>query len=203
MRHPAGTQLALYAGGDLGLLEKARLGDHLRGCAACRQSVEAFAVAKSRLRAEATELPEGLNWDRLAAEMTGNIRVGLAAGECVASSTSKPQRLTWKPALAVLGLTVVVLSGWWLNFPAEQRDTVARGLQRIWKREQRVAPMDNSVYLEANRAGIQLRENGATLTLMQQDATPTMVSVSTQGSMRARYVDSDTGQVTITNVYAQ
>jgi hypothetical protein len=203
MRHPAETQLALYAGGDLGFLDRVRLGHHVRSCGGCRKSVEAFAAAKSRLRAEAAELPDGLNWDRLSAEMTGNIRVGLAAGECVAAVTPKPQRLTWKPALAVLGLTAIVLSGWWLNFPAEQRDTVARGLQRIWKREQRIAPPDNSVYLEANRAGIQLRENGATLTLMHSDAAPSMVSVSTQGSMRARYVDSDTGQVTITNVYAQ
>ncbi len=30
------------------------------------------------------ELPNGLNWNRLAEEMTGNIRVGLAAGEAIA-----------------------------------------------------------------------------------------------------------------------
>ena len=32
----------------------------------------------------AAELPADLNWNRLAQEMTGNIRVGLAAGECIA-----------------------------------------------------------------------------------------------------------------------
>jgi hypothetical protein len=41
------------------------------------------------------------------------------------------------------------------------------------------------------------------LTMTHPDAAPSVVSVSLQGSVRARYVDSDTGQVTVTNVYAQ
>jgi hypothetical protein len=32
---------------------------------------------------------------------------------------------------------------------------------------------------------------------------PVSVTLSVQGSARARYVDADTGQVTITGVYAQ
>jgi len=202
MRHPQDDQLALFAGGDLGLLDRLRLRGHVRGCDACRRSVESYRSAAARLREETAKLPAGLKWDSLAAEMTANIRVGLAAGECVAGVTSKPALMTWKPALAVLALTLVVLSGWWLNFPQEQRANLARGMQGIWNRDARNVP-DPTVYLEANRAGIQLRENGSAMTLMHPDRAPSVISVSTQGAMRARYVDSDTGQVTITNVYAQ
>ena len=59
------------------------------------------------------------------------------------------------------------------------------------------------VSLEATRNGIQLSENGSTLTMMHPGAAPALVVVSTRGALRARYVDDDTGQVTITNVYAQ
>ena len=34
------------------------------------------------------DLPNGLNWNRLSQEMTGNIRVGLAAGEVVVQSAT-------------------------------------------------------------------------------------------------------------------
>jgi hypothetical protein len=143
-----------------------------------------------------------MDWDRLAAEMTGNIRVGLAAGECVASAPDRPRQWAWRPALAVLGLTAVVISGWWLNFPLEQRQSLTRGIGRVWNSDSRV-PADASVYLEMNRAGIQLKENGSAMTLLHPSGVPSVISVSTQGSMRARYVDADTGQITITNVYSQ
>jgi len=202
MRHPDESKIALYAGGDLGFLDQFRLRRHLRSCAGCRQRHSDYLASRDRLRQESAELPQGLDWDRLAAEMTGNIRVGLAAGECVAAVSPRRRQIAWRPAMAVCGLAVVLLSGWWLNFPVEQRDTLARSVERLWKRDAHI-PLDTSIYLESNRAGIQLKENGSALTLMHPNAVPTVVSVSMQGSMRARYIDSDTGQVTITNVYAQ
>jgi hypothetical protein len=143
-----------------------------------------------------------MDWNRLAAEMTANIRVGLAAGECVATAPARPKHPAWRPAMAVLGLMAVVVAGWWMNFPIEQRQSLSRGIASIWNGDPRV-PADPSVYLEMNRAGIQLKENGSAMTLLHPSGTPSVISVSTQGSMRARYVDSDTGQITITNVYAQ
>jgi len=202
MRHPDESSIALYAGGDLGFLDKFRVRSHLRTCTECQGRVTAYLEARERLRQESEEMPPGLDWERLAAEMTGNIRVGLAAGECVASVSPRSRQFAWRPALAVSGLAMVLLAGWWLNFPVDQRDTLARGVERLWKRDARI-PIDTSIYLESNRAGIQLKENGSAMTLMHPNSVPTVVSVSMQGSMRARYVDSDTGQVTITNVYAQ
>jgi hypothetical protein len=49
-----------------------------------------------------------------------------------------------------------------------------------------------------------LVENGAqSLGIDQGALEPVMYSVSTQGSASARYVDEDTGQVTITATYVQ
>ena len=47
------------------------------------------------------------------------------------------------------------------------------------------------------------RENGSALAIMNPGSAIPTVLVNTGGSLRARYVDSDTGQVTITHVYAQ
>jgi hypothetical protein len=49
--------------------------------------------------------------------------------------------------------------------------------------------------------GIAVRTQGATLTIMHPRSA--VVLVSGPSSMSARYVDEDTGQVTITKVYAQ
>ncbi len=202
MRHPAESVIALYAGGDLGFLEKLRVGHHLRGCSRCRSEVSRHRAASELLRAEASELPAGLNWDRLAAEMTGNIRVGLAAGECVGElKSSRTHGFAWKPVAAICALSLVVTSAWWLNFPVEQRETLVHNVSRIWNRTPAHLPADR-VFLEANRAGIQVKENGSAFTMMHPDATPTVISVSTQGTIGARYI-ADTGQVTITNVYGQ
>ena len=211
MRHPDEARLALYAGGDLGFFDRVLVRGHLRSCAQCRSAVEGYLHAGKALRAECAELPEGLDWDRLAAEMTGNIRVGLAAGECVAESHVRERRVLWKPALALLGVSVVMVSAWWLNFPEPQRENLSRGVQKIWKPGVRtaaaVATADTGVYLEVDRAGIQFRENGSAMTLKRpssvSDTVPVVVTVNTQGSMRARYIDADTGQVTINNVIAQ
>ena len=51
--------------------------------------------------------------------------------------------------------------------------------------------------------GIELRENGAWLGVTQGKDRPVAVSLNVKGTARARYVDEDTGQVTITSVYAQ
>jgi hypothetical protein len=48
-----------------------------------------------------------------------------------------------------------------------------------------------------------LVENGGRMGIEQGGLEPVMFSVSTQGSASARYVDQDTGQVTITATYVQ
>jgi hypothetical protein len=60
-------------------------------------------------------MPAEVNWNRLAAEMRGNIRVGLAAGECVGPAEPEQTRLGWRIAATLAPITLVLLIGWWLQ----------------------------------------------------------------------------------------
>src|ERR1700691_1219543 len=81
MTHPNQSILALYAGQDLGWFARRRTERHLAHCQECRDEVQSFATARDNLVA-LDELP-AISWNRLAIEMKANIRLGLAAGECV------------------------------------------------------------------------------------------------------------------------
>lgn len=196
-QHPFDTELALYAGGDLRGWDRIKTALHVRGCKACAESVQGYRADHEQLRASAQELPPGLNWDRLSAEMSANIRVGLAAGECVALVSRAPATATWswKPAAAAAGLVVVFGMAWWLNMPS--RDTAILG------RAFGIAADDRGPVLEASSSGVEFRENGSALAVSTSDSQPVATSVSFGGSANARYVDDDTGQVTITTVYVQ
>ena len=186
--HPNEMQLSLFAGGDVNLLDRVRTGLHLRGCERCRAAVESLQRGRAELRRAADELPADLNWERLAAEMTGNIRVGLAAGECVASVPGKSDRLGWRAAAVLASGTALIMTAWWLNIPPSTH-TTANG---------------NCVRLAATDSGIEMKQNGGSLELLNQNAgSGSTVFVSTPGSLRARYVNAKTGQMTINNVYAQ
>jgi anti-sigma factor RsiW len=202
MTHPREENLALFAGGDLGALERWRVSRHVRGCDACRAGVARFQRSAALLNDEAGRLPAGLNWDRLAAEMTGNIRVGLAAGECVAPSPAPRNQLGWRPAAVIALLTIVILGGWFLQGPL-----------MMMPRQQRASLLPAAAadpVLEATPAGVEVKASRGALTLLNTRAasqTPgqkqIVVYVSAPGSLRARFVDSETGQVTINNVYTE
>jgi anti-sigma factor RsiW len=186
--HPNETRLSLYAGGELNRFERFRTGLHLRACSRCRAKVESLERASLELRQAASKLPEGLNWDRLAAEMTGNIRVGLAAGECVAPVRLHMGWLNWRGAAALASATALIVTAWWLNIPPSTHTATAM----------------NGIRLDKTVDGLQVMQNGRALVLLNQSANiDSTVFVSTPGSLRARYVNSKTGQMTITNVYAQ
>lgn len=187
--HPFETELALYAGGDLRGWERFKTALHVRGCESCQTKIAAFRQDQEELRASADDMPAGVNWDRLAAEMGANIRVGLAAGECVAPAVREPVSSiwNWKPAAACAALVMVFGAAWWLNMPA----------LRIGSAE------DRGPVLEASSEGIEFRENGSGLGMSSSSSQPVATSVSFGGSASARYVDGDTGQVTITTVYVQ
>lgn len=214
MRHPGEFELALFAGGDLGFWERWRVRKHLRQCASCRQDVSALREGGDALRRLADEMPEGVNWTRLSQEMTGNIRVGLAAGECVGPvpTPHRPRSLAWH-AMAVLGAAfVIVLAALWFNIPRDQADHLASALHSIGSGQQpavkAAAALPDSVVLEATPGSIELRAHGGTMSLLTTrsavEGGPSdgvALSVSMQGSAGAQYVDSDTGQVTISRVY--
>jgi hypothetical protein len=209
MKHPNEFQLALFAGGDLGLWDRWRIQRHVSGCPGCESEIEGLRAAKKNVLDLAAELPENLNWDRLADEMTGNIRVGLAAGEAIArfdqpDAQARPVRLGWNVALIATCATAVFVAGFWIIVPQAQKDHLLAALQRI--RSERLGIHSTSgqegIVLEASSAVLEVKENGRTLSLLRPASSAvTAVSVSMKGSAGVRYVDADTGQVTTNKVY--
>jgi hypothetical protein len=208
MKHPAQFDLALYASGDLPAWQRPLLGLHAARCADCRGWVAAYRADRESVRHLAGEMPLGVNWDRLAAEMSANVRVGLAAGECVAPRVRKPALAAgWRVAAVAVGVTILLMSAWWLNMPRAESVALGRAIKKIaqarpW-RGGILALEDQGPMVEISAAGIQLQQNGGTLGMSQGKERPVSVTLSVQGSARARYIDADTGQVTITGVYAQ
>jgi hypothetical protein len=136
-------------------------------------------------------MPEGVSWERLAAEIKANIRVGLAAGECVGPvEHPRPVRPRWQRALilapVVVPVVALLLLGVWLGVPRPQAGKTA------W--------VDGTL-IEATSGGIELRQGDRMLSLRQPGAGAVTYAVNAQGTIGARYVDGDTGQVTIHNVY--
>jgi hypothetical protein len=213
VKHPAELQIALFAGGDLGRWERWRVARHVARCAECQHEVQALRGAGTELRelaAEMPELPNGLSWNRLSQEITGNVRVGLAAGEAIAlfdKPTPAKPRLGWNAALVVMGATVVFGIAFWTSLPPQQAEHLVASLKRI--RTERIGTVIHSTaattadeaVVEASSAGIQVKENGRTLSLMQPRSDGATVSISMQGSAGVRFVDADTGQVTTNKVY--
>ena len=219
MRHPAEVQVALFAGGDLGRWERWRVGRHVAHCAQCQQEFRTLRDAAGQLREFAAgmpnlspnlspEFPNGLSWNRLAQEMTGNIRVGLAAGEAIAlfdNPSPARHRLGWNAALVILGASVIFAIAFWTSLPRQQADHLWASLQRI--RTERIgtvvhsgAAVPEEVVLEATSTSIQVKENGRAMSLIPHSDGAT-VSASVLGSAGVRFVDADTGQVTTNKVY--
>jgi hypothetical protein len=203
-RHTPDNDLALYASGDLALFRRAKVWLHVRGCEECTGLVEAFRANRLKLRESAANLPDGLDWEALSGEMTANIRVGLAAGECVAPRVHKRAAWPWRPAAVAAGVTALVMAAWWLNMPFADTEALGRAFRAIAHGGRLTLPAEErGTIVEASFSGVGLRENGSRLGIEQSGVRPVSFSVSAQGSASARYVDDDTGQVTITSVYVQ
>jgi hypothetical protein len=205
--HITEADMALFATRDMALWRQPLIRLHIARCSDCRNRVTAYQADREAVRQMAAGMPMGVQWDRLAAEMTANIRVGLAAGECVAPRI--PRRILstgWRVSAAMAGFTVLLVSAWWLNMPASETASLGRAVKKIAQ----IRPWqgtgileDRGPLVEVSASGIQLRENGGAMGVSQGVARPVSVTLSVQGSARARYIDSETGQVTITGVYAQ
>jgi anti-sigma factor RsiW len=208
MRHPNPSQLALLAGGDLKFWDRWRFDRHVAACPACSKEIQALRIARDQVRGVAAELPENLNWNQLAQEMTANIRVGLEAGEAIARF-DKPaltgrRRLGWNAAMVVACATVVFCAAFWINLPQQQMDHLLSALRGV--RVGRIGalvqhPAAEDMLLEASSFSLDLSKNGRTLSLMHPRSDSVTVSVSMRGSVGVRYVDADTGQVTTNKVY--
>jgi hypothetical protein len=190
MNHPNQATLALHAGGDLGFIARWRTQRHVSKCERCRNEVAQFGAIRD-IAADLAEIPE-VPWNRLAAEMKANIRLGLAAGACVRVGET-PLRETpvftrTRAAVALASVLALLVTGIMLDRPAPIAMVVP----------------DDSMVLQQTANGIQVgRGDRAFLLLNAADAQNVTFSVNAQGSMGARYVDPKTGLVTMNSVYAE
>jgi anti-sigma factor RsiW len=188
MKHPSQATLALHAGGDLGPIARWRTERHLTRCERCREEVAAFETVRDMLPGLA-QIPE-IPWNRLAAEMKANIRLGLAAGECVRGTLplrDTPLFTGARAAVAFASILALMATSFILERPVPQ----------LAKDERPMA--------QATGNGIEVSGNGQTLRLMHPGGGDVDVtfSVGAQGTVGARYTDPKTGYMTINRVYAE
>jgi anti-sigma factor RsiW len=184
MNHLNDVDLALYSSGDLSFVERWRMSRHVKSCAECAREVEGYRTVSHIASNSREQLPEGLAWGHLAAEMKANIHLGLEAGRVV--GPVEDSGLAWHPwraAAVFASVAVMAVSGFMLSRP----DYAETGSQEI--------------VLSAGKAGVEVSENGGTMVLMESDAK--LGTVSGNGSVRRRHINEETGEVTILNVYAQ
>jgi hypothetical protein len=199
--HPSAPILALYSSRDLPWKEMWRLKRHINNCEQCEIQVAEFRAAKAELRREAqsetlTAFEAIADWAVLEREMLGNIAVGVSAARCI--DKVRRGRSFLIKATVLAGLTTLFVAGWITHVPREQTAHLATSLRQImgWER-----PQIAGTQLRTTPDGIAVRTQGATLTIKHPPSA--VVLVSGPSSMSARYVDEDSGQVTITKVYAQ
>ncbi len=187
MRHPNQAILALHAGGDLGTLRGWWTARHVAHCAECRDEIAGYNEMRELLP-DLAEMPE-ISWNRMAAEIKANVRLGLEAGECVRGIEMPLHRGTmtgWRAAVAFASVIVLVGGCLVLERPAPQPRRTAE------------------TAVESTGDGIQWQAgNDRMLGLANGGAQKAVYHFDAQGSMGAQYTDPETGLVTINTVYAQ
>lgn len=225
MKHPEARELALFVSRDLSAWRNFTVGRHLDGCTACRREVAWLGQATSAFAAEVNAIPAGEAWDRMAADMRANIRLGLEAGECVSDgllSEAEPVDEPARPAGWYAGWN----PGEWLPLDATWMRVVSASAALLlistgiwwWQRGESssefVAPQPSAVAAVESGGGdvvfkttadglVVERSGGRSLTLGYSGRAATALTVSLNGSMNAKYLDDETGQVTIHHVYAE
>lgn len=200
--HPDDRLLALYSSGDLPLGKRFGVRRHVSNCAHCDDQVKQFKSAAGLLRQEAKEDPfTGLagiaNWSALEREMVGNIKVGLDAARCI-DKVGRGRLTGWRVAISTGVLSIILTVGWVMNVPSEQRVHLVNSLQRLTGK---YPAYPGGTVVQTTPHGIAVRSQGATLTLLSPSSAT--VSFSGASAVGARYIDDETGQITITNVYGQ
>ena len=112
--HPKETDLALFAGGELGPLARWRIERHLQGCEWCRGTVADFFHLQGDL-AELAELPS-LDWDGMARQIRERLEEPGAVAEPVVTEAApppEPQRpvrpRVWRLGFAMAAVTSVAV----------------------------------------------------------------------------------------------
>ncbi len=198
--HPTYGMLALFAAQDLAWTKRFSMQRHLAKCPACDAQVRAFRSTKQELRREAesetlTSFEAIADWSRLEREMIGNIAVGVSAARCIDRT---PKRRTYfAPVLVSVGMVGVFALAWTTHIPAEQSQHIVGAFRSWWNDE----GLQTGTVLRSSPGGITVRAQGTTLVM--QHPRSAKVSLAGRSVVEARYVDQDTGQVTITSVYGQ
>jgi hypothetical protein len=197
VRHLSELDLALLAGRDTGLIRGFSLKRHLRVCEECQQEVNRFEELRSELAQ--TGMPE-LNWKVLSAEMRANIHLGLEAGECVRTRSIRSRvkrglRTDWSLGFAAAFACVLVLvgAGVFLQDSRPRQSPVSRSAM----------PAAAHSSLESTTSGVELRTGSNSFTLLNRGGAIASQSVNAQGAIGSRSIDSETGSVTINNVYLE
>ncbi|HEX4164285.1 MAG TPA: zf-HC2 domain-containing protein [Bryobacteraceae bacterium] len=199
--HPSPEYLALYSRGDLPFFLQRRLRLHLAECAECERQVSQVTAAVTELKREAatetlTAFEAIADWNTLEREMIGNIVVGVSAARCI---EKVGRRRTWIPRLALgAGLCALFVAGWVTHIPRQQTEHLTASLSKLFGARE---PVKLTNVIETTPNGIAVRSQGVTLTILHPGSA--VISRSGNSSVAARYVDEDTGQLTINNVYGQ
>ena len=201
--HPTSEDLALLVGGEMPYVRRWQIQNHVHHCAACEQELEHYQAAHSELKrlAEAEMLTgfEAIgDWSRLEREMTGNINVGVAAARAIGRVGSRRMR-SLRIVFVAAALAVIFTVGWILNIPADDSNRVFSALRTAWAGPQVAA----GIILQTTPHGVSVRSQGAILTVLHPSSAHVTTSFAGSSSVAARYVDDETGQVTITNVYGE
>ena len=199
--HPSLDNLALYSGGDLTLFAGWRTRYHVAHCSECERQVQLFRSATAELKREAaaetlTGFEAIADWPSLEREMLGNIVVGVDAARCIEGVGSR--RPLFVRFALIAGLLVLFAAGWVTHIPNEQTAHLVARLRSIAGLER---PAPTGTVVHSTPEGIAVRTPDATLTILHPRSA--VVTMSGASAVAARYVDEDTGQVTIANVYAQ
>jgi len=185
--HPSETDLSLLAGGELNWLRRFQVEGHVSRCGECRDVVASFGELRSAVH---DYTPSGtFDWDRISADMRANIRVGLDAGECVREIPA-PAVHKWKPRLAIGMAGVLLLAG-------------AGVFLRSQLPHDMLPPAERSAVLESTGSGIQVQSGSGSMTLTGTGDITGDQTITSQGAIRASYVDGSTGTVTVNSVYVE
>jgi hypothetical protein len=201
--HPQSHILALYSSGDLRGFAAWRLARHVRRCKLCEREVQAYRSAKAELRRAAERhvlaaFGAPADWNRLQREMAGNIAVGVAAARCIEKIGRKRIALS-RGVLAGIGLTALFVAGWMTHIPMQQTQHLFASAERIFRGPDPVRPLGTVV--ETTPEGIAVHTQAASLTILHPPSA--VVSLGAGSGVTASYIDDQTGEVTVTSVYAQ
>lgn len=182
--------LALAATRDLDWRQRIEVWLHVRSCPDCGAALESYRRLTDGLKkGESSPGIGGEDWAALEREMRANIGLGLAAGRIV---DTEPERIRtgpaepagWRVAVVMATLTVVLASGWLLRRPAP-------GV---------AGPGWGPAVAEASAEGVGIHEGQAGMMLLTPARDSSVMLAGTSGGARARFIDAETGQVTIHHV---